>query len=447
MHDIRIGDLGTGTSMRKVIALCILLVISTPLSGLAEPIEGSGDSERLIVTPDSDVEGESTKTVTTEPEVDPEFAEAFALDRAEQGPEKPVVGPGGPAGVLYRPGTNAMNPDISFTLTTGAGGYFGGNILPQGGHNINNNGFTLQGLEFAASGGVDPYFRYDMKFELAHVHLEEAVLTALALPWNMQMRGGYFFAKFGRANPQCLHLWSFVNAPLTHSRFISEEHFGGTGMEWSVLLPLPWYSMVIAQSYSSDASSGFRSETFGTADVNLSGKTDSFDDLVYVTRFENFFEVTKDWSLLIGNSAAFGQSPYSGDNRASLFGSDLTLKWNGGEQAFEWTTEGVLRQVQIPLDAAQDFGAYTYANFQLTRQWVIGIRGDYADMMTGPDSAKELFGGRETRGSFAVTFFPTHFTKVRVQGDVLSSEFSDDLAYGGFLQVEVIAGAHAPHTF
>ena len=59
----------------------------------------------------------------------------------------------------------------------------------------------------------------------------------------------------------------------------------------------------------------------------------------------------------------------------------------------------------------------------------------------------DLFGGEEGRGTMALTFLPTHFSKIRLQGDVISSELSDSLSYGGFLQVEVIAGAHAPHQF
>ena len=236
-------------------------------------------------------------------------------------------------GTSSRPAGTALNPDISFILTVGGGGYLNGNPLPQGGHNINDNGFVMQGLEFGASANVDPYFRYDMKFELAHLHMEEVFLTTLALPWNMQMRAGLMFAKFGRQNDQCLHTWSFVNAPLSQSRFLSEEHFKGAGVEWSVLLPLPWYSLVLVEMLSTESTSGFNSATFGTSDVNLSGKTDSFDDLLYVTRFENFFELSSDWSLLIGGNGAFGQSPYVGDNRATLFGGDLTLKWREGLHA------------------------------------------------------------------------------------------------------------------
>jgi len=282
---------------------------------------------------------------------------------------------------------------------------------------------------------------------MAHLHMEEVYLTALALPWNMQMRAGLMFAKFGRQNDQCVHTWSFVNTPISQSRFLSQEHFKGMGAEWSALLPLPWYSLVLVEMLSTDAISGFNSATFGTSDVNLSGKTDSFDDLAYVARMENFFELSSDWSLLIGANGAFGQSPYVGDNRATLYGADLTLKWREGEQSVKWTTEGVLRQTQIPQDSAQDWGGYSQVDVHMNRRWVLGLRGDYVDMLSGPESASELFGEQESRGSLGLTFFPTHFSKIRLQGDVVSTEESNTLSYGGFLQVEVIAGAHAPHSF
>jgi len=379
-----------------------------------------------------------------ESEVDPDLAAAIEADQKDAQKDQPA--PRGVAGSTGTMSSNSMNPDISFIMTVGAGGYINGNILNQGGHNINDNGFILQGLEFGASGSVDPFFRYDMKFELAHLHLEEVVLSTLALPLNMQMRAGLMFARFGRQNELCLHTWSYVNAPLSHSRFLSEEHFKGTGVEWSVLLPTPWYSMVLVEMMSTDTISDFNSSTFGTSDKNLSGKTDSFDDLMYLGRLENFFELSNAWSLLIGNSAAFGQSGY-GDNRATLFGSDLTLKWTGGETFVKWTTEGLLRQTQIPLASAEDWGGYSQVDLQITRRWMMGVRGDYADMLSGPESATDLFGGQEARGSLALTFFPTHFSKIRLQGDVLSAEGVDSLSYGGFLQVEVIAGAHAPHSF
>ena len=80
--------------------------------------------------------------------VDPDFAAAIAADENDAGDTSatPVSVLGGSARTAGN--SNSMNPDISFVLTTGAGGFINGNQLNQGGHNINNNGFTLQ-----ASGG------------------------------------------------------------------------------------------------------------------------------------------------------------------------------------------------------------------------------------------------------------------------------------------------------
>ncbi len=398
--------------------------------------------------------------------VDPDFAAAIEADAKESKPTQ-----GQPMAVLSNSAMaskQSMNPDISFVLTTGAGGFLNGNPINQGGHAINHNGFVLQGLEFGASASVDPYFRYDMKFELAHGHLEEATFTTLALPGGLQARGGYFFAKFGRQNDQCLHLWNFVSPALSHSRFLDQEHLSGAGMEWSLLLPLPWYSLVLVEMMSTDAGAGFRSASFGKANENKSGKADGFEDFLYVGRFENFFELSADWSMLLGGSTALGQSPHVQDNRAALFGGDLTFKWTPSSKSgavwVKWTTEGVLRQTQVPLDANQDWGGYSQIDVQMARQWQMGVRGDYADMLSGPQfqciddegkptqecSAEDAdfnLGGKQTRGSLSVTFLPTHFSKIRLQGDVLSSEDVGGVSYGGFLQVEVSAGAHAAHSF
>ena len=380
--------------------------------------------------------------------VDPDFAAAIADDlndaeKSESG-ERPRIAATGSTGKVF-------NPDIFFILTTGLGGYIGGHPFPEGGHAVDENGFALQGLEFGASAAIDPYFRFDLHFELAHLHLEEAYLTTLALPGNLQARAGYFNAKFGRQNPLHLHAWSFVSPPLSQTRFMDSEAFSGPGMEWSVLLPLPWYSMVLVEMMSTSTKTGFRSSTFANVEMNKSGKTDGFDDFVYVGRLENFVEISSDWSLLLGGSTALGQSPYVPDNRSSLFGGDMTVKWRpsnrGGEVWFKLTVEGILRQTQIPKDSAQDWGGYAQLDVQMARQWMMGLRGDYADLLNKTEAVTGIFGGRETRGALSLTFAPTHFSKIRLQGDVLSSETSSELSYGGFLQVEVSAGAHTAHGF
>ncbi len=79
---------------------------------------------------------------------------------------------------------------------------------------------------------------------------------------------------------------------------------------------------------------------------------------------------------------------------------------------------------------------------------VVGTLPDFAQL------AEELGGERVEAQSLvlgtedaSLTFAPTHFSKIRFQGDVLSSENLAGLSYGGFIQIEVAAGAHTAHGF
>jgi hypothetical protein len=323
--------------------------------------------------------------------------------------------------------------------------------IRQGGHAVDENGFVPQALELAASAAVDPYFRFDCYFQMQHLEIEEAFLTTLALPAGLQARAGYFNVAFGRQNPRHLHTWHFVNPPLSHTRFMSEEHWSGTGAELSMLLPLPWYVMVLAEVLTPSSASEFRSATFGMVEQNGNGRTDGLEDFLYVGRLESFLELSPDWSLLVSASAAFGQSPYVPDNRAALYGSDLYLKWRplsrGGNVAVALTIETVLRDTQVPRDSVRDFGGYAQLDVQMSRRFVAGLRGDLTDLVRGrsPDPAK--IPGRQARGSFALTFLPTHFSKLRLQADVSSTEAHGSPVAAVFLQAEVSAGEHGAHRF
>jgi hypothetical protein len=149
------------------------------------------------------------------------------------------------SGTIYAAENSSENPDISFILNAGLGYFSDSDHREQGGHAIDENGFALQGVELAVGHSVDPYFRFDMNFQFMGMHMEEIYVTTLSLPWNFQMKAGMINAQFGRENPQHLHSVKFTNYSLMHSRFMSSEHFSGIGSEISVLLPLPWYSLIL----------------------------------------------------------------------------------------------------------------------------------------------------------------------------------------------------------
>lgn len=347
--------------------------------------------------------------------------------------------------------TGTENPDISFILNAGIGYYSDSKHRKQGGHAIDDNGFTLQGVELSVSHSIDPYFRFDMNFQFAGMHLEEVYFTTLSLPWNFQIRGGMLNAQFGRENPQHLHSIKFTNYSLMHSRFMSSEHFSGIGGEISVLIPLPWYVLILGQVFDTKDGHFFRSSSFATTDYTKSGELDGFEDMVYVARLENFFELNDNWGLKLGFSGAWGQSEYVPDNRVSLYGGDLYLKWRNlstGNDAwgFAFTFELLFRNTQVPEDFVTDWGGYAQIDLQMTRNWEISLRGDYNDILKGTPVNYEKMPEREIRGSFALTFLPTHFSKIRVQYDI-NKEHGKNISHAAFLQGEFSVGAHGAHSF
>ncbi|MDY0063160.1 MAG: hypothetical protein RBU45_25360 [Myxococcota bacterium] len=393
------------------------------------------------------------------PALDPELAAAFAADQAAREAAPPAL-PSPPVG--GGAGMRQMNPDLSFILDTTAAWYSDPAWhLRQGGHAADETGVTLQGVELAASASVDPYFRFDLYFQLGHLHLEEAVLTTLALPAGLQARAGFFNAAFGRENPQHLHSWNLVNPSLAHGRFLAEEHFAGAGGELSWLLPLPWYLLATVDVFDSSSRAGLRSSTFGASESTSSGLLDGPEKLVTVGRLESFGELGPDWSLALGLSGAWGLSPHVPDNRATLYGADCYLKWRPigegrGALFVALTVEAVLRDTQVPGDSVRDAGGYAQLDVQLSQRWLVTLRGETVGWLSGPTpDPRRAPADDQRRASLGLTFLPTHFSKLRLQGDLQTGPTGGSGEAGAeertgvavFLQTEISAGEHGAHRF
>jgi len=349
-------------------------------------------------------------------------------------------------------GSSSENPDMAVIADVGLGYFSNDKHFRQGGHAIDDNGFALQGLELVIAGNADNYFRYDMSFQFVGMHVEEAYITTLSLPFNLQSKIGYMAAVAGRENRKCVHSLNFVNYSLMHNRFMSAEHFSGLGSEASWLLPMPWYSLVIAQVFDIKESSHLRSSSFANVSYTKLGKKDGLEDFVYIGRVENFFDFSDNLSLYIGINSAFGQSEYTPDNRVSLYGADFLLKWrdiSGANDAASFALSGeyFLRDTQIPEDFVRDHGGFIDATATFSRQWQGGIRGDYAAMLKGKSVNPEKMAEKEWRGSATIAYTPTHFSKIRVQYDLSKKDEWDKISHAVFLQLETVIGAPQAHNY
>ena len=105
--------------------------------------------------------------------------------------------------------------------------------------------FLFRHFELGLSGNVDPYTRADIVVGIGkhdsewHTHLEEAYLTYLGLPHDLQLRAGRFKSTFGRANPQHMHALPWVEYPIVIQNYFGDEGLSGDGVGISWLVPNP----------------------------------------------------------------------------------------------------------------------------------------------------------------------------------------------------------------
>ncbi len=366
----------------------------------------------------------------------PSAAQPAAVAPAESKPVD-LTKPWSPSDPI-RIGQASAYADLGLVGTFAAGGSTADDIdggTQLGGHDPNQNGFTLQGVELNLQGAVDPYFRgaVNLLFGLdpdseSYFELEEAWMETVSLPWNLQIRAGEILTAFGRVNGQHLHSWAFVDEPVVNGRFLGPDGLRNPGARLAWLAPTPFFaelSLDIQDSQGETAAS-FRTagDTHGdSADDDLPfgfRHTDndrgvkSFDDLLLTPHLSMSFELTDSQTLVLGASAAFGpnNSGDFGDTRTQIYGLDAYWKWkpanaHGGFPfvsfqaeammqryelgAFDWDENGdgvvdpgELENTATGLPAVMtaetvnDWGFYAQLLYGFRKGWVAGLRGDYA---------------------------------------------------------------------
>ena len=339
-------------------------------------------------------------------------------------------------------GTQSMNPDISIILDV-AGAYFSDDDITQlGAHDPKDNGITFQQLEMAIESTVDPYFKFNanLVFSLQGIEIEEAYATTLALAGGLQMRAGQFLLPFGRANVKHPHSWAFVDQLLSIGKFLGSESMRGLGLEVSWLMPLPWYSKLTAAVHQPPG------ECCGVSYAgDVTEPPTGFEDLLYTTRLENFFELSSDWSVLVGGSAIVGENKRGLGNLTVLSGADLLIKYRPSNsplrRGVRLQAEWIHRQQQVADDLLIDHGGYVELIADLNPEWSTGYRWQ---LVTGLDN--DLFHPDWTdtrqRHSAQVTWYPSHFSRIRLQ-----SNFDQLDVFSVMLAFEVVTGAHGAHGY
>jgi hypothetical protein len=352
------------------------------------------------------------------------------------------------------PGSNnLLNPDISLIADFAAAGFSVNDHLQTGGHDPQRNGFNLQSLELSFQSYVDPYFRFDahIVYGPEGLELEEAYGTTIDLPAGFGARLGQFLTRFGRHNPTHPHQWDFVDQPFALGRVFGGDGNRNLGVELSWLTPLPWFVELSASATMAEGEGTARS-FYGDDDQGVEDP----GDLLYVTRLQQFFPLSDDWSLDWGVSGAFGPNSAGPSSRTAVYGTDLYLHYRpistGGFALFTWQTELLHRRRQLP-ELAYDTSGYTQLVFRFARRWGTGARYEYGSPTydsSGERTTDELdpdWTGTRQRVSANVTHFPSEFSRFRLQGSSDIPTWRSRPIWAVFLAAELAIGAHGAHKF
>lgn len=392
-----------------------------------------------------------------------------AATSASWSPDQPLT--------IARAGSAYMN--ISFDTLVNLGWSTASDpsqYLQLGDHDPSQRGFSLRNAEISVDGAVDPYFKGFGNIVLkldnnneTQIELEEAYLISTDLPANLQVKAGQFFANFGRQNSQHPHQWAFVDEPLILTRAFGPDGLRNLGAQLSWLAPTPFYteaSLGILDSQGSTAFSFRNPGEPGAGGVDrVHGRT-TIDrplrgpgDLLYVPRLSSSFDVTDSQTLVAGLSAAFAPNATGDDRHTEVYGADLYWKWkpanaHAGFPFVSWQTEFLYQFYQagadipaaLPRETLRDYGFYSQLLWGFKPRWVAGLRGDWVDGNTGAFDAEDVFRGQRTRVSPNITFYPSEFSKLRLQynydhGELFGTEHSV------WLQLEFLLGAHGAHKF
>lgn len=347
--------------------------------------------------------------------------------------------------------------------------------LEPGGHDPIQRGFTVQNVELTLQGAVDPYFEAFATFVFqldrnseTNVELEEAWMQTTTLPFGLQVKGGQFLSPFGRLNQMHPHTYDFADTSLVNGRLLGPDGMRSAGLQVSWLAPLPWFSELTVAAQNGNGETGYLFRNRGDDNVFYGRETLDRDlrgpqDLIYVGRWANSFDLTATQTLLMGLSGAFGPNNTGGSTRTQIYGADIFYKWKsprseGGFPFVKWQTEGILARFEAgegaagdaPRETFNDWGAYTQVLWGFRKGWVAGLRGDYLNFEESPFTDDPTRQDR-SRVSANLTWYPTEFSKIRLQYN--HDFFEPDAGLSGrdadsvFLQFEFILGAHAAHKF
>ncbi len=113
--------------------------------------------------------------------------------------------------------------------------------------------------------------------------------------------------------------------------------------------------------------------------------------------------------------------------------------------------EAAFRSRQVPGAVLQDWGLLSETVWTIDPSWELGGRYEYlsavADVLgDGTDWLTEKWEGDRHRLSLQVTWRPSHFSRIRLQGNADLPADRDPI-FAAILGLELLIGAHGAHSY
>ena len=289
------------------------------------------------------------------------------------------------------------------------------------------------------------------------------------LPANLQVKAGQIMAEFGRQNTQHPHQWAFVDNALILTRAFGPDGLRGVGGQLSWLAPTPFYTEATLGLFNGQGETAFSFRNPGDPDelgvnrfhgrATVDRDLSSFGDMLFVPRLASSFDLTDQQTVVLGLSAALGPNDTGYHQNTQVYGTDIYWKWkpakaHAGFPFVSWQTEALFQRyeaasdlsVPLPAETLEDWGFYSQLLWGFKQRWVAGLRGEYVDGNSGAYDPSDVFRGQRTRVSPDLTFYPSEFSKIRLQYN-----YDQGVLFGTghsiWLQVEFLLGAHGAHKF
>ena len=227
-------------------------------------------------------------------------------------------------------------------------------------------------------------------------------------------------------------------------------------------MPVDFYSevLVTVQNSQGETLNSLRSapgeKLFGR-EIQETGVA-AVSDMLIVPRYTTSFDLSDTQTVLLGASAALGPNGTGDSKRTRIYGLDGFWKWKAsnafkGFPFLKVQAEVMRRNASVAGDPAQgfpsasfsDWGGYLQVNWGYQAGHVVGLRVDRVGGDRGNPEEPSL--ATRLRISPVLTWFPTEYSKLRLQYNFDQGDALERDEHSLWLQFEFLLGAHAAHKF